>query len=257
MGFSVTGCDEFYAGFETAFDLIDASTAAGLRATATPRFCFSPDRWARLDSRHDQPKKRGRDATVFTYSAGWRQRRDSKKSRANGVWAEVPDGERPLLKHDGVLKLLAMGLNDGVNEGFTAWVSPCVLDRRRHGHNRLGPGLDRSAHPCLLEWRASILPSTSCKRSPGAAYGRCELWSRKSTARCDFQDSERAASLAQVGGGTAACARECTTTTEIEPTACLAPAATLRNSGRTSTNRASYTRVLLHKDRQCVEPPVQ
>ena len=87
--------------------------------------------------------------------------------RDRRLWAGIPDGDDLSSYMTGYYKLLAMGLVTA-NEGFTAWVEPYAFSTGGGmGTTVSAPVYDRGHRPCLLEWRASISPSTSCKRSPG------------------------------------------------------------------------------------------
>ena len=161
-GLYATGSTNFYAGFETAFDLIDASTAAGATSNCHTAILFLTDGDGGSTGLYDMINQRNtaHDATVFTYSLGSGANDVVPKEIAcatGGIWAEVPDGDDLSAYMTGYYKLLAMGLNDGVNEGFTAWVEPYAFSTGGGmGTTVSAPVYDRSADPPLFIGVAGI-----------------------------------------------------------------------------------------------------
>ena len=170
------------------------------------------------------------DATVFTYSLGSGADSSILKQIAcetGGLWAEVPDGDDLSAYMTGYYKLLAMGLGDGANEGFTAWVEPYAFSTGGGmGTTVSAPVYDRSASPPMFIGVAGIDYTVDFMQEvAGSSYATVlNALVTQSTARCpDFTISEcELQALRKLSGGTAAmCAGECSDTTEIEPSACL------------------------------------
>ena len=251
-----TGSTNFYAGFETAFDLIDASTAAGATSNCHTAILFLTDGDGGSNGLTDMINQRNtaHDATVFTYSLGSGANDVVPKEIAcatGGIWAEVPDGDDLSSYMTGYYKLLAMGLGDGANEGFTAWVEPYAFSTGGGmGTTVSAPVYDRSADPPLFIGVAGIdFTVDFMQEVAGDSYATVlNALVTQSTARCpDFRISEcELQALRKLSGGTGAmCAGECSDTTEIEPTACLCPSdypskfwANRLEQGRSYTQRA-------------------
>ena len=120
-----------------------------------------------------------------------------------------------------------MGLGDGANEGFTAWVEPYAFSTGGGmGTTVSAPVYDRSASPPMFIGVAGIdFTVDFMLEVAGNSYATVlNALVTQSTARCpDFTISEcELQALRKLSGGTEAmCAGECTALTEIEPTACL------------------------------------
>ena len=263
-GLYTDGWTNFYAGFETAFDLIDASTAACLTSNCHTAILFLTDGEITAGGTESEvynlinQRNAAHGATVFTYSLGSGANDVVPKAIAcetGGIWAEVPDGDDLSSYMTGYYKLLAMGLNDGVNEGFTAWVEPYAFSTGGGmGTTVSAPVYDRSADPPLFIGVAGIDFTVGFMQQVAGCSYETVLSSlvTKSTARCpDFKISEcELQALRKLSGGTAAmCAGECTTTTEIEPTACLGSSgypskfwANLDEQGKSYTQRVCCTK---------------
>ncbi len=120
-----------------------------------------------------------------------------------------------------------MGLGDGANEGFTAWVEPYAFSTGGGmGTTVSAPVYDRSASPPMFIGVAGIDYTVDFMQEvAGGSYATVlNALVTQSTARCpDFTISEcELQALRKLSGGTEAmCSGECTALTEIEPTACL------------------------------------
>ena len=259
-GLNAGGSTNFYGAFEEAFDLIDASTAAGATSNCHTAILFLTDGDGGSSGLSDMINQRNtaHDATIFTYSLGSGANDVVPKQIAcatGGIWAEVPDGDDLSAYMTGYYKLLAMGLNDGVNEGFTAWVEPYAFSTGGGmGTTVSAPVYDRSADPPLFIGVAGIdFTVDFMQKVAGCSYETVlNALVAQSTARCpDFTINEcELQALRKLSGGTAAmCAGECTTTTEIEPTACLGSSgypskfwANLDEQGKSYTQRVCCTK---------------
>ncbi len=193
------------------------------------------------------------DATVFTYSLGSGADDVVPKAIAcetGGIWAGIPDGDDLSSYMTGYYKLLAMGLGDGANEGFTAWVEPYAFSTGGGmGTTVSAPVYDRSASPPMFIGVAGIDFTVDFMQEVAGDSYEAVLGAlvTQSTARCpDFTINEcELQALRKLSGGTEAmCAGECTATTEIEPTACLSSSdypsrfwANLDEQGKSYTDR--------------------
>ena len=226
------GGTNFYNGFYAAFDLLDTSTANEFTSNCHTAILFLTDGDGGSTGLYDMINQRNaaHDATVFTYSLGSGANDVVPKQIAcetGGLWAEVPDGDDLSSYMTGYYKLLAMGLGDGANEGFTAWVEPYAFSTGGGmGTTVSAPVYDRSASPPLFIGVAGIDYTVDFMQEvAGSSYATVlNALVTQSTARCpDFTISEcELQALRKLSGGTEAmCAGECTALTEIEPTACL------------------------------------
>ena len=226
------GGTNFYNGFYAAFDLLDTSTANEFTSNCHTAILFLTDGDGGSTGLYDMINQRNaaHDATVFTYSLGSGANDVVPKQIAcetGGLWAEVPDGDDLSSYMTGYYKLLAMGLGDGANEGFTAWVEPYAFSTGGGmGTTVSAPVYDRSASPPMFIGVAGIDYTVDFMQEvAGSSYATVlNALVTQSTARCpDFTISEcELQALRKLSGGTEAmCAGECTALTEIEPTACL------------------------------------
>ena len=226
------GGTNFYNGFYAAFDLLDTSTANEFTSNCHTAILFLTDGDGGSTGLYDMINQRNaaHDATVFTYSLGSGANDVVPKQIAcetGGLWAEVPDGDDLSSYMTGYYKLLAMGLGDGANEGFTAWVEPYAFSTGGGmGTTVSAPVYDRSASPPMFIGVAGIDYTVDFMQEvAGSSYATVlNALVTQSTARCpDFTISEcELQALRKLSGGTEAmCSGECTTLTEIEPTACL------------------------------------
>ena len=235
-GLVAGGSTNFYAAFEEAFDLIDASTAYEASSNCHTAILFLTDGVMSDGYTESQvynlinQRNAAYDATVFTYSLGSGADDVIPKAIAcetGGIWAGIPDGDDLSSYMTGYYKLLAMGLGDGANEGFTAWVEPYAFSTGGGmGTTVSAPVYDRSASPPMFIGVAGIdFTVDFMQEVAGNSYATVlNALVTQSTARCpDFTISEcELQALRKLSGGTEAmCAGECTALTEIEPTACL------------------------------------
>ena len=235
-GLVAGGSTNFYAAFEEAFDLIDASTAYEASSNCHTAILFLTDGVMSDGYTESQvynlinQRNAAYDATVFTYSLGSGADDVIPKAIAcetGGIWAGIPDGDDLSSYMTGYYKLLAMGLGDGANEGFTAWVEPYAFSTGGGmGTTVSAPVYDRSASPPMFIGVAGIdFTVDFMLEVAGNSYATVlNALVTQSTARCpDFTISEcELQALRKLSGGTEAmCAGECTALTEIEPTACL------------------------------------
>ena len=259
-GLVAGGSTNFYAAFEEAFDLIDASTAYEASSNCHTAILFLTDGVMSDGYTESQvynlinQRNAAYDATVFTYSLGSGADDVIPKAIAcetGGIWAGIPDGDDLSSYMTGYYKLLAMGLGDGANEGFTAWVEPYAFSTGGGmGTTVSAPVYDRSADPPLFIGVAGIdFTVDFMQEVAGDSYATVlNALVTQSTARCpDFRISEcELQALRKLSGGTGAmCAGECSDTTEIEPTACLCSSdypskfwANRLEQGRSYTQRA-------------------
>jgi len=253
------GATNFYAAFEEAFDLIDTSTAYEYTSNCHTAILFLTDGEMTAGGTESQvynlinQRNAAHDATVFTYSLGSGADDVVPKAIAcetGGIWAGIPDGDDLSSYMTGYYKLLAMGLGDGANEGFTAWVEPYAFSTGGGmGTTVSAPVYDRSASPPMFIGVAGIDFTVSFMQEVAGDSYEAVLGAlvTQSTARCpDFTINEcELQALRKLSGGTEAmCSGECTATTEIEPTACLGSSdypsrfwANLDEQGKSYTDR--------------------
>ena len=258
-GLSDGGSTNFYGAFEEAFDLIDASTAYEYTSNCHTAILFLTDGEMTTGGTASQvynlinQRNAAHDATVFTYSLGSGADDVVPKAIAcetGGIWAGIPDGDDLSSYMTGYYKLLAMGLGDGANEGFTAWVEPYAFSTGGGmGTTVSAPVYDRSASPPMFIGVAGIDFTVDFMQEVAGDSYEAVLGAlvTQSTARCpDFTINEcELQALRKLSGGTEAmCAGECTATTEIEPTACLSSSdypsrfwANLDEQGKSYTDR--------------------
>ena len=235
-GLSDGGATNFYGAFEAAFDLLGASTTYEYTSNCHTAILFLTDGVMSDGYTESQvynlinSRNAAYDATVFTYSLGSGADDVIPKAIAcetGGIWAGIPDGDDLSSYMTGYYKLLAMGLGDGANEGFTAWVEPYAFSTGGGmGTTVSAPVYDRSASPPMFIGVAGIdFTVDFMLEVAGNSYATVlNALVTQSTARCpDFTISEcELQALRKLSGGTEAmCAGECTALTEIEPTACL------------------------------------
>ena len=234
-GLYTGGSTNFYDAFDEAFDLIDASTTYEYTSNCHTAILFLTDGEMSTGTASQvynliNQRNAAYDATVFTYSLGSGADDVIPKQIAcetGGLWAGIPDGNDLSSYMTGYYKLLAMGLGDGANEGFTAWVEPYAFSTGGGmGTTVSAPVYDRSASPPMFIGVAGIdFTVDFMLEVAGNSYATVlNALVTQSTARCpDFTISEcELQALRKLSGGTEAmCAGECTALTEIEPTACL------------------------------------
>ena len=268
------GGTNFYNGFYAAFDLLDTSTANEFTSNCHTAILFLTDGDGGSTGLYDMINQRNaaHDATVFTYSLGSGANDVVPKQIAcetGGLWAEVPDGDDLSSYMTGYYKLLAMGLGDGANEGFTAWVEPYAFSTGGGmGTTVSAPVYDRSASPPMFIGVAGIDYTVDFMQEvAGSSYATVlNALVTQSTARCpDFTISEcELQALRKLSGGTEAmCSGECTTLTEIEPTACLGSSdypsnfwANLDDQGMSYTDRVCCAKDASTSSEGCYIAPV-
>ena len=262
-GLYTGGSTNFYDAFDEAFDLIDASTTYEYTSNCHTAILFLTDGEMSTGTASQvynliNQRNAAYDATVFTYSLGSGADDVIPKQIAcetGGLWAGIPDGNDLSSYMTGYYKLLAMGLGDGANEGFVAWVEPYAFSTGGGmGTTVSAPVYDRSASPPMFIGVAGIdFTVDFMQEVAGCSYETVlNALVAQSTAQCpDFTINEcELQALRKLSGGTAAmCAGECTTTTEIEPTACLGSSgypskfwANLDEQGKSYTQRVCCTK---------------
>ena len=234
-GLYTGGSTNFYDAFDEAFDLIDASTTYEYTSNCHTAILFLTDGEMSTGTASQvynliNQRNAAYDATVFTYSLGSGADDVIPKQIAcetGGLWAGIPDGNDLSSYMTGYYKLLAMGLGDGANEGFVAWVEPYAFSTGGGmGTTVSAPVYDRSASPPMFIGVAGIdFTVDFMQEVAGDSYETVlSALVTQSTAWCpDFTINEcELQALRKLSGGTdAMCAGECTAMTEIEPTACL------------------------------------
>lgn len=163
------GATNFYDAFETAFDSLDSTISKDATTGCNVAVLFMTDGQITVgpsaeeviglvNERTEQfaEKYNDRKATIFTFSLGYQADHDITKRIAcstNGVWTPVDDFSDDLVSAMGsYYKLFALGLGEGGNEDFAAWVEPYEFanPKGKLGTTVAVPVYDRSVSPALF-----------------------------------------------------------------------------------------------------------
>ena len=167
------GGTNFMAAFETAFNSLDKTIQAESTSGCNIAVLFLTDgevsegsgpeviqlvneRTTELATKFD------RKTTIFTFSLGYQADHEVTKSIAcstGGIWTSVDDLSEDLIDAmSSYYKLYALGLGEGGNEDFAAWVEPYEFHnpKGKMGTTVSVPVYDRSVSPPLFLGVAAI-----------------------------------------------------------------------------------------------------
>lgn len=167
-GLQANGGTNFYYAFKTAFDTLEQTIREEATSGCNVAVLFMtdgkmPDGYGEngvinfVNQRTEQlAAEFGRNATVFTFSLGQGADHAVTKSIAcstNGIWTPVDDSTGDLVTAmSSYYKLFALGLGEGGNEDFAAWVEPYGFANPagKMGTTVSVPVFDRSVSPPLF-----------------------------------------------------------------------------------------------------------
>ena len=163
-GLEANGATNFYAAFEKAFGALDNTIRNEATSGCNIAVLFLTDGQITEGPKEDEvislvnnrtaqlAEDFNRKTTIFTFSLGYQADHTVTKSIAcatAGIWTPVEDFSDDLVKEmSSYYKLYALGLGEGGNEDFTAWVEPYTF----HTGGVMGtsvstPVYDRSTTP--------------------------------------------------------------------------------------------------------------
>ncbi|KAL7479043.1 hypothetical protein ACHAW6_008953 [Cyclotella cf. meneghiniana] len=153
----------FYAAFEKAFDTIEAEYSTGCNVAilflTDGKITTGPGKnetIALVNQRiHNLETNSNQTTTIFTYSLGLKADHNLMKRLAcetKGIWTQVDDSTDDLITAmSSYYKLYALGLGQGGNEDWVAWVEPYQFyTGGRNGTSVSAPVYDRSVTPPLF-----------------------------------------------------------------------------------------------------------
>jgi len=162
------GATNFYDAFDTAFNSLEKTIRSESTSGCNIAVLFMTDGQSTVGPGKDEvislvndrteqlATNFNRNTTVFTYSLGYQADHDVTKSIAcstGGIWTPVDELTGDLVTAmSSYYKLFALGLGDGGNEDFAAWVEPYMF---RNPAGKMGttvsvPVYDRSVNPPLF-----------------------------------------------------------------------------------------------------------
>ena len=166
-GLEPSGATNFYDAFKTTFDALDQTIRYESTAGCNIAILFMTDGQSTVGGGHSEvidlvnerneqlAQNHGRKTTIFTFSLGVQADHDTTKSIAcntGGIWTAVDEFTGDLATAMGsYYKLYALGLGEGGNTDYTAWVEPYAF----HTSGKMGtsvstPVYDRSVSPPLF-----------------------------------------------------------------------------------------------------------
>mmetsp|Transcript_21013 Transcript_21013/g.42902 ORF Transcript_21013/g.42902 Transcript_21013/m.42902 type:complete len:692 (-) Transcript_21013:160-2235(-) len=168
-GLSANGATNFGAAFSTAFNAIDTTIRQESTSGCNIAVLFMTDGQITEgigansvislvnEQIRDLSTRYGRKAVVLTFSLGVNADHDVTKTIAcqtNGIWTPVDDlafGGDLVSAMSSYYKLFALGLGEGDNGDFTAWVEPYMFfTEGKMGTTVSAPVYDRSVDPPLF-----------------------------------------------------------------------------------------------------------
>mmetsp|Transcript_28666 Transcript_28666/g.52977 ORF Transcript_28666/g.52977 Transcript_28666/m.52977 type:complete len:655 (+) Transcript_28666:127-2091(+) len=162
------GATNFYDAFNTAFNALDKTIRSESTSGCNIAVLFMTDGRISegpganeviklVNNRTEQLSATfNRNTTLFTFSLGQQADHAATKSIAcstNGIWTPVDDFTGDLVTAmSSYYKLFALGLGEGGNEDFTAWVEPYEFTNPagKMGTTVSAPVYDRSVKPPLF-----------------------------------------------------------------------------------------------------------
>ena len=162
------GATNFYAGFDTAFNTVRETIKSESTSGCHVAILFLTDGQITegpgansviglVRQQTDQLKEQyNRFGVIFTFSLGHQADHTTPKSiacRTNGIWTPVNDMSDDLINAmSSYYKLFALGLGEGGNEDFAAWVEPYEFANPAGamGTTVSAPVYDRSVDPPLF-----------------------------------------------------------------------------------------------------------
>lgn len=172
-GLKPGGATNFYAAFETAFNAIDQTIKKEATSGCNLAVLFMTDGQITngpgadgvinlVNERTGQLADNfNRKTKIFTFSLGYQADTTVTKTIAcstNGIWTHVDDRTDDLIDAmSSYYKLYALGLGEGGNEDFTAWVEPYTFHTSgKMGTSVSAPVYDRSVNPPLFLGVATV-----------------------------------------------------------------------------------------------------
>ena len=171
-GLYSNGGTNFQVAFETAFNSLDKTIQAESTSGCNIAVLFltdgeiaqGSDEVIQLvnDRTEELATKYHRKTTIFTFSLGYQADHEVTKSIAcntGGIWTPVEDLSGDLIDAmSSYYKLYALGLGEGGNEDFVAWVEPYEFHnpKGKMGTTVSVPVYDRSVSPHLFLGVAAI-----------------------------------------------------------------------------------------------------
>lgn len=167
-GMKPNGATNFYDAFQTSFDAIEKTIQNESTSGCNIAILFMTDGQITqgpgesevinlVNDRTEQlAEKFSRTTRVFTFSLGYQADHSVTKSIAcntSGIWTPVRDSREDLVTAmSAYYKLFALGLGEGGNEDFTAWVEPYAFANPagKVGTTVSAPVYDRSVTPPLF-----------------------------------------------------------------------------------------------------------
>ncbi|KAL9180726.1 hypothetical protein ACHAXT_011179 [Thalassiosira profunda] len=226
-GLSAKGATNFHDGFKVTFDALETTIRNEATTGCNIAVLFLTDGESTTGPGNDDTIKLvnerteqlsatwDRDTTVFTFSLGQQADHDVTKQIAcstGGLWTPVDDFDEDLVTAmSSYYMLYAMGLGEGGNEDFTAWVEPYTFyTAGKKGTSVSTPVYDRSVDPPLFLGAATVdMYLDDLEELLGEDASSSKMLERfviLSTARCptiELTEIERDA-LRYLGGGEAA-----------------------------------------------------
>lgn len=260
MDLTPKGETNYLAAFDRAFYMIDRSTKLEYTSDCHSAILFltdgemtSPDNTTKnevINLIETRQNELGIYPYIFLYGLGAGAEKGKAaadlKSMAcelGGMWSYIEDGGNLAAAMANYYKLFALGLGEGENEGFRAWVDPYTFATSGIlGTTVSAPVYDRTVSPSVLVGAVGIdFPMSAMDQALGVSAASRETLDklvRRSTAycpklnlsNCGIQSLRRAA-----GGDEALCPDECSDFVGIETTDC---------SNSTSPNNSSITEYL-------------
>lgn len=229
-GLKADGPTNFYAAFNTTFNAIDTTIQSESTSGCNVAVLFLTDGQISVgpganevvdlvnDRTQQLATKFNRNTTVFTFSLGQQADHTVTKSIAcntKGIWTAVDDLTGDLVTAmSSYYKLFALGLGEGGNENFAAWVEPYEFTNPagKMGTTVSAPVYDRSVKPPLFLGVVAVdiyMDALEHALGEGATSSTMlERFVQLSTARCpriDLTECERDALRFLAGGEQAVC----------------------------------------------------
>jgi hypothetical protein len=241
-GLGANGGTNFLAGFNKAFDLLSTSKANELTSACTSAFLFLSDgentgasAFDVINSINQRKEALQISPYIFMYGLGSSaasglaaEEPQAIACATGGMWSHVEDGGDLADSMANYYKLFAIGLGEGANENYVAWVEPYWYSGLSiQGTTVSAPVYDRSVSPHVLVGAVGLdFPMVVMDRALGVAAGSRQTLKKlvaRSTAICpglNITNCVLQSLRLEAGSNEALCAGECIEFVGIQPKTC-------------------------------------
>jgi hypothetical protein len=241
-GLGANGGTNFLAGFNKAFDLLSTSKANETTSACTSAFLFLSDgentgasAFDVINSINQRKEALQISPYIFMYGLGSSaasglaaEEPQAIACATGGMWSHVEDGGDLADSMANYYKLFAIGLGEGANENYVAWVEPYWYSGLSiQGTTVSAPVYDRSVSPHVLVGAVGLdFPMVVMDRALGVAAGSRQTLKKlvaRSTAICpglNITNCVLQSLRLEAGSNEALCAGECIEFVGIQPKTC-------------------------------------